>query len=210
MNTNVEPTIPLAALNLTGVSAKGKLLLALNTAEDGARNHRAQKVLGVSEAGQKNIRGRLVSKGLLRFTVEGWKLQVPVMIPPAGDAGRRRVMSLDEIRSNLNELLMRDPSPTGCVTYIQHFEEALCRILSDVPDRARKDSALASKGGYTDEWLSQLSTDENYSRWLIAHVRRDGCTCFAGAMVATARRYRAEAAYRQEAAAPVGGAGGHK
>src|SRR5882672_10850716 len=85
MNTNNSLNIPTVVLALTNVTASEKMLLALYVAESDAKNYRVFRVVGVSLAGLKKIKRRLVSKGMLRSTVNGYEIMVPGMAPVLGD-----------------------------------------------------------------------------------------------------------------------------
>jgi len=98
MNTNDNPlNIPPAILALADVTASEKLLLSLYAAEPDARNYRALEVLGVGLSGLKKIKHRLISKGLLRITANGYKVLVEGLTPAPKEAGGHLVSKSDAI-----------------------------------------------------------------------------------------------------------------
>jgi hypothetical protein len=89
MNTNNNPLIiPPAVTALSDATASEKLLLSLYFTVPKALNHQALKVLGVGPSGLKKIKIRLIAKGLLRSSVNGWRVLVPGLVPaPDGGGG---------------------------------------------------------------------------------------------------------------------------
>ena len=114
MKTNdTALNIPPAILSLTDVTASEKLLLALYVLEPKTRNSRALKILSVGESGLKKIKRRLLSKGLVRPTGDGFKVLVPGL-KPNKVAPLRRVRSLGEIlRDYRFRFLPSQPGRTG-------------------------------------------------------------------------------------------------
>jgi hypothetical protein len=172
MKTNdTALNIPPAILSLTDVTASEKLLLALYVLEPKTRNSRALKILSVGESGLKKIKRRLLSKGLVRPTGDGFKVLVPGLKPEPGEAGGhlvsksdaiekenkvaplRRVRSLGEIlRDYQNWMEELDDRPEG--THVEHLldmtKATLREIQSDVPASPTKASAV--------EWLTRRCT----------------------------------------------------
>jgi hypothetical protein len=71
--------------------------LALYVLEPKTRNSRALKILSVGESGLKKIKRRLLSKGLVRPTGDGFKVLVPGLKPEPGEAGGHLVSKSDAI-----------------------------------------------------------------------------------------------------------------
>lgn len=177
--------IPPAILAMEDVTASEKLLLALYLMEPKTRNSRALKILSVGESGLKKIKRRLLSKGLVRPTADGWNVLVPGLMPESGEAGGhkvsksdalekenkvaplRKVRSLGEIvRDYQNWMEELDDRPEG--THVQHrlemTEETLREIQSDVPASPEKEKAVAWIIKHCDAWFSAAYVVDNLPR----------------------------------------------
>jgi hypothetical protein len=184
-NTNVPLNIPPAILSLTDVTASEKLLLALYLMEPKTRNSRALKVLNVGESGLKKIKRRLLSKGLVRPTGDGFKVLVPGLMPESGEAGGHKVPTSDAIEKkhkvaplrkvrSLGEILRDyqnwmeelDDRPEG--THVEHLldmtEATLREIQSDVAASPTKEIAVAWIIKHRDAWFSVAYVVDNLPR----------------------------------------------
>lgn len=179
---NIAPAI----LSLTDVTASEKLLLALYVLEPKARNSRALKVLSVGESGLKKIKRRLLSKGLVRPTADGFKVLVPGLMPEPEEAGGHKVSESDAIEKkdkvaprlrkvrSLGEILRDyqnwieelDDRPEG--THVHHrlemTEETLREIQSDVPASPEKELVVAWIIKHCDAWFTMAHVIDNIPR----------------------------------------------
>jgi hypothetical protein len=175
MKTNdTALNIPPAILSLTDVTASEKLLLALYVLEPKTRNSRALKILSVGESGLKKIKRRLLSKGLVRPTGDGFKVLVPGLKPEPGDAGGHKVSKSDALEKenkvaplrtvrslgeilrdyqNWRERLAYQSEGTHVIHLLDITEATLSEIQSDVPASHTKELAVAWITEHCDLWF---------------------------------------------------------
>jgi hypothetical protein len=86
MNIIENPlAVPPAILALNDVTASEKMLLAVYVADRDAKNFRALHIVGVGLSGLKKIKRRLIAKGYLRGTANGYEVLVPGLMPAPED-----------------------------------------------------------------------------------------------------------------------------
>jgi hypothetical protein len=186
MNSNNDTlSVPPAVLALVDVTASEKLLLALYAAEPQARNYRALKVLGVGPSGLKKIKRRLIAKGLLRSTINGWKVLVPGLTPAPDEAGGHLVSKSDAIEKvnkvapltkmkpleetlreyeDMLAFLTNQPGGTHSKTLLWLTRRALAEVESTLPDCPLKAKLVATLTTRCDAFLGLGYAHRNLPR----------------------------------------------
>lgn len=91
--------IPAEILDLKGVGASEKFLLTVYATNSNATNAVALRVLGISPAGLKKLKGRLIRGGLLTREGAGYRIQVPGMVFIADAEGGYFIPETEAIKS---------------------------------------------------------------------------------------------------------------
>jgi len=106
MSTNDSLQIPPAILAIRDATPSEKMLLSIYLNEPSVSSYRTIRILGVSRSGLKKIKGRLIAKGLLRPTIDGYRVIAPGLVP-ASEGGKGHFVTKSEAGSEMEKVAPR-------------------------------------------------------------------------------------------------------
>ena len=172
--------VPAELLDFPHLSASEKLLLAFYAAKPAAPNNQVLEALGVSRAGLKKLKRRLVAKHVLVPTEKGYSIRLPGLVFTR-DADGGHFLSESDAVQNENKIALPAPRLTPAkdiaVVWERHLKhlfvsartrprdiqkytaQMIRRVQAESPDGSNRDAVLAKM---------QIMEDKHFALQLVA------------------------------------------